>query len=154
MTDADKLYRLIAEGEHQEQDFKYEISSISKIARSLSAFANTDGGRLLIGVKDNGRIAGVKTDEEYYMVEAAATQYCCPPVAFTMEAVRTEEKDVLVATIAPSDKRPVYARDEDNKRRAYVRVKDENIVATPVHLFVWREENRPSGTFVPFTEPL
>lgn len=49
MTDAAELYRLIAQGEHQEQDFKYEISSISKIARSLSAFANTDGGRLLVG---------------------------------------------------------------------------------------------------------
>ena len=28
-----------------------------KIAKSLSAFANTEGGRLLVGVKDNGKIA-------------------------------------------------------------------------------------------------
>lgn len=58
---SDKVYlqQLIAEGEHQQQDFKFEISDARKIARSLSAFSNTDGGRLLIGVKDNGRIAGV-----------------------------------------------------------------------------------------------
>ena len=66
------LHHLIAQGEHQQQDFKYEISDARKIARTLSAFANTEGGRLLIGVKDNGKIAGVRSDEEIYMGEAAA----------------------------------------------------------------------------------
>lgn len=45
---------LIEQGEHQQLDFKFEVSDSKKIARTLSAFANTDGGRLLIGVKDNG----------------------------------------------------------------------------------------------------
>ncbi|RLD33003.1 MAG: ATP-binding protein, partial [Bacteroidetes bacterium] len=67
---------LIAEGEHQRLDFKFEISDSKKIARTLAAFANTDGGRLLVGVKDNGVIAGVRSEEEYYMVEAAASMYC------------------------------------------------------------------------------
>ena len=40
---------LILEGEHQQQDFKFGITDSRKIARSLVAFANTDGGRLLIG---------------------------------------------------------------------------------------------------------
>ena len=77
---SDKVYlqQLIAEGEHQQQDFKFEISDARKIARSLSAFFNTDGGRLLIGVKDNGRIAGVRSEEEIYMIEAAAKLYCRP----------------------------------------------------------------------------
>jgi len=48
------IKNLIEEGEHQQLDFKYEISDSKKIARSLVAFANTDGGRLLVGVKDNG----------------------------------------------------------------------------------------------------
>ena len=79
---SDKVYlqQLIAEGEHQQQDFKFEISDARKIARSLSAFSNTDGGRLLIGVKDNGRIAGVRSEEEIYMIEAAAKLYCRPNV--------------------------------------------------------------------------
>ena len=71
-TDSDYIHALIAEGEHQQQDFKFEISDARKIAKTLSAFANTDGGRLLIGVKDNGRIAGVRSEEEKYMIEAAA----------------------------------------------------------------------------------
>ena len=69
LTDTDYIHTLIAEGEHQQQDFKFEISDARKIAKTLSAFANTDGGRLLIGVKDNGRIAGVRSEEEKYMIE-------------------------------------------------------------------------------------
>ena len=72
LTDTQYIYALIAEGEHQQQDFKFEISDARKIAKTLSAFSNTDGGRLLIGVKDNGKIAGVRSDEEQYMIEAAA----------------------------------------------------------------------------------
>ena len=67
LTDTDYIHALIAEGEHQQQDFKFEISDARKIAKTLSAFANTDGGRLLIGVKDNGKIAGVRSEEEKYM---------------------------------------------------------------------------------------
>ena len=91
------LQRLIAEGEHQRQDFKYEISDARKIARSLSAFSNTDGGRLLIGVQDNGRIAGVRSEEEIYMIEAAATSYCSPQVEIAMQTYTVEGKTVLVA---------------------------------------------------------
>ena len=69
----------IAEGEHQRLDFKFEVSDSKKIARTLCAFANTDGGRLLIGVKDNGAVSGIRSEEEYYMIEAAAGMYCRPP---------------------------------------------------------------------------
>ena len=74
------ITKLIAEGEHQQLDFKFEIADAHKIARTLVAFANTDGGRLLIGVKDNGALAGVRSEEEYYMVEAAAKLYCNQPL--------------------------------------------------------------------------
>ena len=63
------IRELIAEGENQKLDFKYCVSDSRKIARTLSAFANTDGGRLLIGVRDNGSIAGIRSDEEIYMVD-------------------------------------------------------------------------------------
>ena len=41
-------------------------------SEELVAFANTGGGRLLIGVKDNGKIAGIRSEEELYMIEAAS----------------------------------------------------------------------------------
>jgi len=46
------LLKMIREGEHVSQDFKYFLSDTRKIARTLAAFANSKGGRLLVGVKD------------------------------------------------------------------------------------------------------
>ena len=145
------LHHLIAQGEHQQQDFKYEISDVRKIARTLSAFANTDGGRLLIGVKDNGKIAGVRSEEEMYMVEAAASLYCVPPVQCSMTAYRAEGHTVVIAEVEPCAERPVRARLEDDKLCAFMRIADENIVAPPVQMALWREAAADSGTLLPFT---
>ena len=60
MTDADYIHKLVAEGAHAHEDFKLAISDDRKIAKRLSALANSGSGRLLVGVKDNGRIAGVR----------------------------------------------------------------------------------------------
>ena len=152
MTNTDYIKQLIAEGEHMHQDFKFEISDARKIARSLSAFANTEGGRLLVGVKDNGKIAGVRSEEEIYMVEAAAEMYCQPRVELENHLYSVEGKTVLVVQINEVAEKPVYALDENNKKWAYVRIKDENILATPVHLKIWSSDNRKSGEWFSFTE--
>ena len=146
------LLDLIAEGEHQQQDFKYEISSVSKIAHSISAFANTDGGRLLIGVRDNGKIAGVRSEEEMYMIDAAATSYCIPPVKCQWETVVEDGHTVLIVTIDRSEVRPIFAKERDGTKKAYVRINDENIVATPVLLELWRKSTIQKGSFIMFTE--
>lgn len=151
MTDTDYIHSLIAEGEHQQQDFKFEISDARKIAKTLSAFANTDGGRLLVGVKDNGKIAGVRSEEERYMVEAAARLYCTPQVNCEMQAFMVEGRCVLVVTIPESGHKPVYAKDESGRNLAYLRIADENILATPVHLCVWQQSGNPSGELMAFT---
>ena len=136
---ADYIHRLISEGEHIHQDFKFEISDARKIAKSISAFANTEGGRLLVGVKDNGKIAGVRSEEEIYMIEAAAQRYCQPPVDIHTYIYKVEGKDVLEAVIDESPQKPVYALDAEERKWAYVRIKDENILASPIHLNIWIE---------------
>ena len=142
MKDKDYLLQLIAEGEHEHQDFKYQISDARKIARSISAFANHSGGHLLIGVKDNGTIAGVRSDEEMYMIEQAAQMYCQPeqPVQFTLYHV--EGKAVLKADIAEAAVKPVKAPDEHGQWKAYYRVADENILASAVHVKMLSHESR------------
>ena len=48
--------------------------------------------------------------------------------------------------------KPVQVQDETGKYLAYVRIADENILATPVHLAVWRQKNSAQGTLVKYTE--
>ena len=134
------LRRLISQGEHQQQDFKFAITDSKKIARSLSAFSNTDGGRLLIGVKDNGNIAGVRSDEEYYMIEAAAALYCRPEVAFEAKSWEVEGKTVLEIKVEAAEKRPVVAPAKDDKWMAFVRVDDQNFLANKIQVEVWKRQ--------------
>lgn len=147
------LQRVIAEGEHERQDFKYAISDAMKIARSLSAFANHSGGSLLIGVKDNGAIAGVRNEEDIYVVEQAAELYCRPAQHLEFTALRADEGAVVIrATIEPAATLPVEARDPDGRWQAYYRVADENIVADPLMVSAWRRKYAPEPLSLMLTD--
>jgi len=100
------LKKLIKEGENQQLDFKYCVSDSRKIARTLSAFANSNGGKILIGVRDNGRIAGIKSDEEYYMVDTAAQFFCRPKITYSIKQQMTGGKTILEVEVLKGNKRP------------------------------------------------
>jgi hypothetical protein len=147
------LFQLIAQGEHQQQDFKYCINDSRKIAKSLVAFANTDGGRLLVGVKDNGKIAGVKSEEEFYMVEAAAKIYSRPVIDFEVQQWDVDGKTVLEIDIKSSLNRPHYAENDEKKWMAYIRRNDENILANTVLLKAWELNKNEKGLLFKYDEP-
>ncbi len=144
------IKNLIGQGEHQQLDFKFEISDSKKIARTFSAFANTDGGKLLIGVKDNGVISGVSTEEEDYMIESAAELFCRPVVGYKTKRWCIDGKWVLEVTIPKSSKRPHYAKNDDGKWLAYVRVKDQNFLATSILLNVWKSKKKRKGIYIKY----
>lgn len=145
---------LIEEGEHQQLDFKFEVSDSRKIARTLSAFANTDGGRLLIGVKDNGRISGVQGEEEYFMIEAASEMHTQPAVPFKSTYWQIGGKNVLEVYINPGNEKPYIAPDKDNKMKAYIRVKDENMLANGVLIAAWEKMKSKKGTLIKLSMPI
>ena len=148
------IARLIEEGEHEHQDFKFAISDARKIARSISAFANNDGGRLLVGVKDNGVIAGIRNEEHIYVVEQAAGMYCSPPQEIHVTAFRTDgDKTVLRIEIDRAASRPVMVIEADGTRHAFYRVRDENILAPQLMLRAWREaSSEKEGTLIALTD--
>ena len=150
MDDKRYIHNLIREGEHQQQDFKYRVSDACKLAKSVSAFANTDGGRLLIGVRDDGNLSGVRSEEEIYMMHQAAYKYCKPEASIKFDTYHIEGRTIVIATVPPSARKPVCAIDAEGKARAYIRINDENIVASPVHLALWRESQKAQGVIVTY----
>ncbi len=162
--DKERLLELIAQGEHEQQDFKYVVMDAAKLAKSVSAFANTKGGRLLIGVRDDGMVHGVTSEEEIFMMHAAAERYCTPAPSMEFETLRVEGRTVVICTILRSEKRPIYAVEDVKidaqtghtqhvgKRYAYIRIKDENIVASPVHLDIWKHEQQEQGSIVHYSD--
>jgi hypothetical protein len=149
----DYIHKMIAQGEHQQLDFKFEISDSRKIARTLVAFANTDGGRLLIGVKDNGSVAGVRSEEEYYMVEAAAQMYCKPEVTFSSREWNVDGKLVLEIVVAKSNATKHKAPLKDDDYKVFIRVGDKNILADSILVRYWKRQAEKTPVKISFTEP-
>ncbi len=77
---------LIEEGEGFELEFKRKVSSSKKIAKTVSSFANTNGGIILFGVDDDGTIVGVESEKtELNLIEESAECYCDPPVSVSLK---------------------------------------------------------------------
>lgn len=129
-------------------DFKFEISDAKKIARTFSAFANTKGGKLLIGVKDNGTIAGIRTDEEIFMIESAADIFSRPKVFYTVKTWNIDGKTILEVDIPESSGKPHLAPWKDDLWRAFVREDDQNFVADPIMVEVWKNMREQKATLI------
>lgn len=144
------IRELIAEGENQKLDFKYCVSDSRKIARTLSAFANTDGGRLLIGVRDNGSIAGIRSDEEIYMVDTAAHIFCRPVIEYSLRQHVIGGKTILEVEVSKGNEKPYQAMNEEGRWISWIRHLDQNLSANRVLLQIWRKEKKGSGVLVKF----
>lgn len=147
------IKRLILSGEGVNLDFKKTISSSEKIAKTLVAFANNQGGKLLIGVADDGTIKGVKAeDEERYMIEKAAHVFCKPAIEPKFEEVYVDDKLVLVVDIPQSDLKPHYALDDQKKWWVYFRVNDKSVLASKIIVDVLKEGNQTTGRLITYSD--
>lgn len=129
-----ELALLVSKGEGQHLEFKKKVDHPEKIVKEVVAFANSGGGKLLIGVDDDGTLSGLKfVDEEAFEMEKAIRALCKPSIKFSVERIPlNEKKQVLAYTFKESKKKPHYAV-EDTKTgmgKAYVRVEDRSIQAS------------------------
>jgi predicted HTH transcriptional regulator len=144
--------KLIFEGEGVTLDFKKTITSCEKIAKTMVSFANNKGGRLLIGVADDGTIKGVKSeDEERYMITKAAQLYARPALEPTFEEIYVDDKMVLVVDTPESDAKPHYSLAEDGKWWVYVRVKDKSILASKIVVDVLKRSGGNEGVLIEYS---
>lgn len=127
--DWEQLKKMLSEGEHASQDFKQSIVSKEKIARTLAAFANGNGGRLLVGVDDYGNIKGADPEQDMYVLHEAAEHYCDPPVDLEFIIHEEDGVEVLEARVLKSLRKPHAAKDEKGEWQVFVRVGDETLSA-------------------------
>jgi predicted HTH transcriptional regulator len=144
--------KLIFEGEGVTLDFKKTITSCEKIARTMVSFANNKGGRLLIGVADDGTINGVKSeDEERYMITKAAHLYSKPALEPIFEEVYVDDKLVLVVDTPESHVKPHFALADDGKWWVYVRVKDKSVLASKIVVDVLKRSAGNDGVLIEYS---
>lgn len=86
------------------------------------------------------------------MMHQAAYKYCRPEASIKFDTYHADGRTIVIATVPPSERKPVCAISEEGRQRAYIRIADENIVASPVHLAVWREQQSERGSMMTYTE--
>lgn len=123
----DRVHVMILQGEHDQLDFKQTISSQEKIARTLAAFANGNGGSILVGVNDGGAIVGCDAEQEMYMLHEAAEHFCDPPVDLDFILHEENDKTVVEAKVKKSLKKPHLAQDDHDIWKIYVRKDDKTM---------------------------
>lgn len=141
------LKKIICGGEGEQVDFKQTITQPHKIAKTITSFANTKGGKILVGVRDDKTIVGVDPEEEKYILETAADFYCDPPVKLTFEEEEDDdsEKTILVVTIEESDHKPHFVKDKNANRQVYIRQHDKSLPASKTMIDLMRKGALPSS---------
>jgi|SRR6185436_14140216 len=146
-----RLQLLIDGGENETLDFKKEITSTNKIAKTIVSFANHKGGIILVGVNDDKTIYGINAEEEKHMLTTAADFFCRPVVPLEIKEHPLGKKTILEIIIPKGKEKPYFAKGEDEKWWAYIRVKDQSLLASKVVLDVLRRENNEEQTLIKYS---
>jgi len=147
-SEIDLVDDLIRSGEGLTVDFKrLEIISNSvKLAALMVAFGNTCGGRILIGVNDDGSIEGMREKKEHEThIMNIARDKCAPPIIPEFSVSRKEGGDIYVVKIARYRKIP-YAVITGEGNVYFIRVGSTVRLASPNELALLFEADQDSAS--------
>ncbi len=106
------LRKLIARGEDSRLQFKKDVNNADSLAAEMVAFSNSEGGRILIGVGNDGKIIGLsRSDVERVnqLISNAASQHVRSPISpLTQNVAVGKGRMVIVATIAKGIDKPYF----------------------------------------------
>lgn len=131
-----KILQIIENGENNLVEFKRRGTSPEKLSKEICAFANTKGGLLLVGVDDDGKIVGVKSEKTEIDLLETACQFNIKPIPqYEIEIIQIRNTDIIVATIEQSHQKPhkIKLFDEERKKvywRAYIRDGENSVIAS------------------------
>jgi len=124
--DKKELTEIIERGEDSFTEFKEERIHPDDLAAEIVAFANTEGGKILLGIFDKKEMKGISNpDMEMQRVENISHNNCEPPLAVNIEKIKVNNKMVLCVYIPKGSERPYrtnkgvyYIRTSSGKRQA------------------------------------
>ena len=117
----------IVRGESKNVEFKVVLPEKSeKYTKTIVAFANTQGGRLVIGIDDRTReVIGVDEESVFKMMDSisnAVSDSCVPQIVPNIELQTVGGKTVIVVTTAPGPNRPYYLKAKGKEKGTFIRV--------------------------------
>ena len=95
-----EFLEILNKGEGYHVEFKLEEENNEDFAKTIVCFANTDGGKILIGVDDSCKIIGVSDiDKVMFRMDDIALYRCEPPVMILQESISIEGKNVVIVNV-------------------------------------------------------
>jgi len=122
------LKESLEKGEDSFRQFKEKFTSIDKLAVEISAFANSNGGYIYVGVDDNNKVKGLSSDDIKRLnlwISNATSQKIEPPLFVETSIVLEHGKKILIITVPRGTHKPYSVNKSDfwvkngaDKRRA------------------------------------
>ena len=129
--ETEELLSIIANGEDSRHQFKADVTNLNAVAAEMVAFSNSKGGILLIGVNDDGNIAGLNTGDMSrlnQLISNAASQSVRPPINPITENIALLDGMVMVVTIEQGISKPymdnqgfIWVKSSGDKRKVTAR---------------------------------
>ena len=143
------LRKLVRSGESQHLEFKAKANFPEKIARSICAFANAEGGTLLLGVGDDGKLLGIKDADEDLQVIARLLNQARPHFRWKFKNIPlSSARSIVVFEVRESNKKPVSLKID--RGAVYYRSGDSNVQAGMVMAEVLRRKSSSMGSLITF----
>ena len=114
-------------GESKNIEYKVSLPDKSeKYMKTIVAFANTQGGKLIVGVDDKTyQIVGVENDVLFQLMDGianAVSDSCVPQIIPDIEPQTVKGKTVIVVTVEAGKNRPYYLKSKGKDNGTYIRV--------------------------------
>jgi ATP-dependent DNA helicase RecG len=134
MTTHTELLEIITNGENSGVEFKRDELETHALAKELVAFSNLSGGKVLLGVEDDGRISGITRPNLEEWVMTACRDKIRPSIIPFFEIVREIEpgRDVAIVSVTPGY--DVHSVWHNNRNTYYIRVGTQSREPTPEEL--------------------
>ena len=126
-----ELFELIANGENSGVEFKSDDLRPEQLAKEIVALANFQGGRILLGVEDDGTVTGIRRDDlEHWVMDAVFGRKVHPMILPFYEEIQVDDqRRVAVVSLTQGTTKPYVVRHND-REEIYVRVGSTARLAT------------------------
>ncbi|MEA4849108.1 MAG: putative DNA binding domain-containing protein [Clostridiaceae bacterium] len=133
----EEIREIINNGENSYVEFKEEGVKAKDLAEEIVAFANSEGGTILIGVDDDGNIKGVYDSLVEEKIMNICRNNCIPNIIPTFQSIDIEGKTIAVVTVHKGLNKPYYTADH----KYYIRVGTTKRIASREELLRLFEAN-------------
>jgi len=132
-----ELLEIINNGESSYVEFKEEAVKPKDLGEEFIAFANSEGGTLIIGVADDGEIKGIKDEKIEEKIMNICRNNCIPNIIPMYEIIKVNDKKLAIITIPKGLNKPYYTNDH----KYYIRVGTTKRIASREELLRLFESN-------------